>query len=406
MLRRWQFTIRMLEALLLLWLCRIAAFGLSKRLSRSTPVKGTTGIKFIKIQANPQQAGSIFLPDIPTMHPERVVVFAPYYFYPNNGTSCQPDPDVAGTGVVISFVIAAIATTLLSVWTVLLDALVDQNDSVRPKILQKYIQIIPGRLKTFKWNRFWKKLSERLLVALADQQLLLGIALLCTGYIRSIDPKMVNTEIPFLYRLREPHFHLIIYLSCLSFSASLTSIYPLRLYHFEHTSAFILRVCFITLAGCLVATSITFALPFQLQDSGLLGSYDLFPYPDRCFWHYNTFERLKECDDHTRSSPIDVTYFFIIAINNYALFYPMCHCIFWAMSIQRGKSLPSQFQQRWFTILYKALPNLFFVQLSSVIISFLYTMAQKFAEPPEDHMCGLSNATQTQIPGSSAKSCL
>lgn len=94
--------------------------------------------------------------------------------------------------------IAAIATTLLSVWTVLLDALVDQNDSVRPKILQKYIQIIPGRLKTFKWNRFWKKLSERLLVALADQQLLLDIALLCTGYIRSIDPKMVNTEIPFL----------------------------------------------------------------------------------------------------------------------------------------------------------------------------------------------------------------
>jgi hypothetical protein len=98
--------------------------------------------------------------------------------------------------------------------------------------------------------RFWRNILERLILALADQQLITGFAILITGWI-------VYHE-----RLNGAHFTLVIYISCLSSSSHLAAIITLRKYFNANPTLALLRIAFISAFALVLAISILYSNAF------------------------------------------------------------------------------------------------------------------------------------------------
>ena len=101
-------------------------------------------------------------------------------------------------------------------------------------------------------SRLWRNVLERLIIALADQQLVTGFAILVTGWI------------VYWGHFGSAHFTLVLYLSFLSSSSHLAAIITLRQYFGDHPGLAKLRLfCTWIFAGLLLVQSRPLALfPF------------------------------------------------------------------------------------------------------------------------------------------------
>ncbi|KAK8167515.1 hypothetical protein BC567DRAFT_14888 [Phyllosticta citribraziliensis] len=280
------------------------------------------------------------------------------------------------------------------------------------------------------------------MLALADQQLLTGSAIIIAGYFRATKSTLVNTDLKFEYRIREPHFHLILYLSCLSSSSHLASIITLQQYFAAHRLARTIRVWLIYTFAVLLAISITYAQPFSMLHVGALESPINWGRPeDRCMMKNAS----STCNDNSTFFAI-LRYLIVFIIFYFAIISP-----FWIAAHQISPSLTCRaepgtpqarfraFFKRHFAIQWKparmlspkawlrrlseslercegsgpwsrfvrATPRkvkstrrkltfgtptlLFYSQLLLMSISLTYTLAQKVAEPSEDWLCGLND---------------
>ena len=114
---------------------------------------------------------------------------------------------------------------------------------------------------------------DRILLSLGDQQLLTGFAILVSGYIRATDAppygllnesSLLSSPPPYVARLVEAHFYLIVFLSCLSSSSHLACVIALRKYFLEHRASFWLRLALIITFAILLTTSICISeVPFK-----------------------------------------------------------------------------------------------------------------------------------------------
>jgi hypothetical protein len=140
----------------------------------------------------------------------------------------------------------AVLTTVASVCAACLDEALSAKTAFFPKRLNALLSKNqdPAHLRRC---AFWRKVLERLIIALADQQLITGFAILITGWI--------------VYRdhLDGAHFTLVIYLSCLSSTSHLAAIITLRQYFHDNFLLAQLRVfCVISFA-----TMLGFAIKFS-----------------------------------------------------------------------------------------------------------------------------------------------
>lgn len=176
-----------------------------------------------------------------------------------HGSCPQSDPDIAGIGVVTSFLIAGVMTTALSITAAILESMInEENGHIHlPKFLHNRI----ARGVTDRQREsciFWREVLERLILNLADQQLITGFSLLIIAYI--VQPSPV-TEAGKLWPAR---LSLVIYLSCLSSSSHLACMLTLQKYLKLHPALAKLRIFFIILFAVALSISIGLGQTFSV----------------------------------------------------------------------------------------------------------------------------------------------
>ena len=149
----------------------------------------------------------------------------------------------------ISFVGASILTTVASMVAAWLDACLLDEETFFPKRLQTSCNKHrdPSTMTT---HKRWRNVLDRLILALADQQLLTGLAILVAGYIKESE------------NLAGAHFTLIVYMSFLSSSTHLASIITLRKYLQKHPITSNLRICLVLIFACALIISTVLASAF------------------------------------------------------------------------------------------------------------------------------------------------
>jgi hypothetical protein len=154
----------------------------------------------------------------------------------------------------------AVLTTVVSIFAACLDEALEADKRFFPNWLNGRLRAHLSKHGDGNQNRrcrlkFWRKVLECLMIALADQQLITGFAVLITGLI-------VYHE-----HFHGAHFTLVVYLSCLSSSSHLAAIITLRQYFIDNHALAKLRVAciwaFAVLLGFAIPISKAFG-PFSL----------------------------------------------------------------------------------------------------------------------------------------------
>ena len=143
----------------------------------------------------------------------------------------------------------AILTTVASIIAAYLDEVLRAETAFLPKRLNAIISKNQDHIR-IRRCKFWRVVLERLIIALADQQLVTGFAILITGWI--VYSKYIGGA----------HFSLVIYLSSLSSSSHLAAIVTLRRYFNDNPALALLRIALISTFALGLAISITISENF------------------------------------------------------------------------------------------------------------------------------------------------
>lgn len=103
------------------------------------------------------------------------------------------------------------------------------------------------------------------MIVLSDQQLLTGITITVSGYVRARNTGVFDENWPYIVHLQENHFHLIVYLSCLSSSSHLASVVTLKSYFRTRYAPARIRLALVVIFALLLATSFLMWWPFGLS---------------------------------------------------------------------------------------------------------------------------------------------
>ncbi|PVH92786.1 hypothetical protein DM02DRAFT_662608 [Periconia macrospinosa] len=130
------------------------------------------------------------------------------------------EPDIAGVGVVVSFVIASFMTTTASILAMLLDQAFDAKGHFTIRAPIRYIR---ERLIDTAWKKdyAWRPFLDPLIIGLGDQQLVTGYAVLLSAWIKVAQNSL---------EVQGAHFVLILYICALSSSSHLAALITLRKY--------------------------------------------------------------------------------------------------------------------------------------------------------------------------------
>ncbi|KAL1304000.1 hypothetical protein AAFC00_000442 [Neodothiora populina] len=170
----------------------------------------------------------------------------------NHWVCPAPDADIAGVGVITSFLIAGLMTTLASITAAVLEAMISDNEGgfiFMPRFVHARLSSEMTQRELARC-RFWRNILERLILNLADQQLITGISLLVIGYI--VQPWPLSEK----GRLWPARLSLVIYLSCLSSSSHLACMLSLHKYLRRHPVLAKLRMILIIIFALFLSISI------------------------------------------------------------------------------------------------------------------------------------------------------
>lgn len=145
--------------------------------------------------------------------------------------------------------VAAILTTTASIAAAVLDEILIADTAFLPKKLNRLLSKDqdPERIRRC---RFRRNVLDRLILSLADQQLVTDFSLMLTGWI------------VYPYELDSAHFALIVYLSCLSSSSHLAALVTLRKYFEENQTLALFRIAIISMFALLLSLSISLTRAF------------------------------------------------------------------------------------------------------------------------------------------------
>ncbi|KAF2645966.1 hypothetical protein P280DRAFT_442995 [Massarina eburnea CBS 473.64] len=130
------------------------------------------------------------------------------------------EPDIAGVGVVISFVIASVMTTTASILAMVLDQAFDAKGQFT---FRAPVRFLREHFFDTEWKKdyAWRPFLDPLIIGLGDQQLITGYAVLLCGWIKVAQKS---------FTVQGAHFVLILYICALSSSSHLAALITLRKY--------------------------------------------------------------------------------------------------------------------------------------------------------------------------------
>ncbi|CAL8576858.1 hypothetical protein XPA_002725 [Xanthoria parietina] len=142
----------------------------------------------------------------------------------------QADPDIAGIGVISAFIVTTLLNIAIAIAGLSFGMIRGLGDNPIDRLVLSQLHRVPFlRVKGSSVN-FWQPIMEALTLALSDQQLLVGISILVTGFIKHCSISVY-------------HFALITDLAWLSSNTNLTSLNVLQVSLSEHPSLRNWRVC-------------------------------------------------------------------------------------------------------------------------------------------------------------------
>jgi len=147
------------------------------------------------------------------------------------------------------YVLVAILTTASSITAAYLDEVLLADTRILSKRMNAFLSNNQNRARIGRC-KLWRVVLERLILALADQQLVAGFAILTTGWI------VYHAEID------GAHFTLVVYLSYLSSNSHLAAIITLREYIRAHPALAILRIVLIVAFAIVLLMSIGISQTF------------------------------------------------------------------------------------------------------------------------------------------------
>jgi len=144
----------------------------------------------------------------------------------------SPDPDIAGIGVILSFVIINGLTVIVTAISLLFISLEDLRLKGVDLALHKWLKrrgLKPlSKILSNNTIKFWIDILEKILLGDSDTQLLTGIAILAAGYIKC--------------SISVYHSTIVADLAWFASGTNLSSLQVLRHYLFKHPATKILRV--------------------------------------------------------------------------------------------------------------------------------------------------------------------
>jgi hypothetical protein len=177
-----------------------------------------------------------------------------------------PDPDIAGIGVIASFIVVNFLTIIVTIISILFISLEDLELSGVDLAVNKWLK--RRGLRPFsatmpeKRIEFWLQILEKILLGLSDTQLLTGLAILIAGYVKcSIS----------IY-----HSNIVLDLAWFASGTHLSSLQILRGYLVRHPLTRTLRVILL-----LVMAGLLFSLVIY---QGNRYWYDWPPQPAQCLF--------------------------------------------------------------------------------------------------------------------------
>ncbi|KAM0263742.1 hypothetical protein ACHAQJ_001057 [Trichoderma viride] len=314
------------------------------------------------------------------------VVFNYLNVFDNLTCSDYANPDIAGLGVVLSFVISAFVATAASIAIAILDD--DHSTDILPRRLRAWISMF-AKPKSKKANQFWRTFLERLILTLADQQLVTGISLPISLYI-SMSSSLEDLSV--VLSFRNAYSALVVYLMLLSSSTHIAMMIVLKHSIKRHRVITNVRITLIILfAGILLWTvcmSVDFTfLPFYIPLKQLLF---------RGLISLNTYDVLR------RLIPgVIMAYVFWVCIINLIPFRKAFASKF------RGKTLNKGWRGRLYSVasfcLFSTPFTVFIIQIVVAIISLVFCLGQKFSKAPPiessdfiSEYCGLNEGENNQ----------
>ncbi|KAK8187397.1 hypothetical protein IWZ00DRAFT_335584 [Phyllosticta capitalensis] len=299
---------------------------------------------------------------------------------PENGT-CEVDADIAGIGVVTSFFTLALVTTLASIYGAILDGVIGE-ETVLPDFINRMLQRKTGSVLRYKFHR---DVLQKVMISLADQQVMTGFALIVCGYLRAAHDGIPSWD-PYpdgSYRskLRDAHFDLIVFLSCLATSSHLACVLVLKSYFKRNKIIMTVRITLIVIFTILLAVTVGLSPPLSFGYRIVYDTYEL---------------KLTK----TVSLSVLVMYLAILSFM-VAIFVEEIHEKWKSTLHNLGSRIPPQYRPMWIQSFsawcFSVLPTVQFIsQLVYFTFSLILSAAQKFAEPPTDGewpLCGLDSVS-------------
>ncbi|KAL8941121.1 MAG: hypothetical protein Q9211_001955 [Gyalolechia sp. 1 TL-2023] len=153
------------------------------------------------------------------------------------------DPDIAGIGIVIAFIATSFVTIAVAYGGLFLHIIPWPGNNAIDTWVSTKLQRVPWLQLSEERRNIWQPIIESLVMALSDQQLLVGISILIAGFASHCSISVY-------------HFTIVIDLAWFSSNTNLTTLVVLEVYLAQRPSIQIWRVCLmlVILTGIIVAT--------------------------------------------------------------------------------------------------------------------------------------------------------
>lgn len=295
----------------------------------------------------------------------------------------------------VSYGITAILTMLLSLHAASMDIGNDSPNALLPKPVRRYFRqmICPAKLPKEEYN-FRRRLLDCLLLQFADQQIFTGIALIVSGYLnigRGTEWSEYFMHLPYGIRAQEAHFHLIVYLSCLSRSAAFGAMITAQASFRGNEKAYVIRMFLLLVFSIILvfAIPISRAFPFLFASIGFSGAHNV---------NGNEKEKTTEgkiilIEDSLSASEGKNILFSILFLFEIFSFWVCLRCLLSSTKLDNriwNKSIWMFYiNTRWLDFICNS-TSAFGLQMCYFIVSATFVMAQKLRKDPTGYHCDLS----------------
>lgn len=309
----------------------------------------------------------------------------------------------------VCYGVIALLTTLFSLYAAALDIANESPHALLPIRVRRHVcrMLRSAKLKKRQY-KFRRRLLNNIILMFADQQLFTGIALLASGYIeisRGTEWSKDFMRLPFDIRMKEAHFHMVTYLSCLSCSAALAAMITLQVLFKSNRMVHIIRKSVLLVFFLLLAASISFSNAFEFAFR--LGKTSVFHDVNGMSEEMNATETVEMFNQPAPSDSNTVVQIFFAFSFAFTFMYPFWTYFRSHFSPRIFKGPLFSFQGMVYFILYSGKPKnfvlgfihmvvfgnrtmSFLLAIFYFIVSSVFVVGQKVRKDPKEFHCSLA----------------